>query len=51
MQIKGKGEMNTWFLRGIRDQMLQYENVSENSAEKVNENKKETTGKSPYPSQ
>ena len=37
--------MNTWFLRGIKDQMLEYENEIKNESENKNENKNGTTGK------
>ena len=37
--------MNTWFLRGIKDQMLEYENEIKNENENKNENKNGTIGK------
>ena len=37
--------MNTWFLRGIKDQVLEYENEIKNENENKNENKNRVTGK------
>ena len=37
--------MNTWFLRGIKDQMLEYENEIKNENGNKNENKNGATGK------
>ena len=37
--------MNTWFLRGIKDQVLEYENEIKNENENKNENKNGVTGK------
>ena len=45
--VKGKGEMNTWFLRGIGDKVLEYDNPepTEKKAEGTKQDdKKDTAG-------